>query len=86
MNAFPSKSLSDNRKSAIQNPKWLGLSVIAFVLVAPVALARAQQPTKIPRIGYLGGATGSNQARIEALRQGLRELGYVEGKNIIIEW
>jgi putative ABC transport system substrate-binding protein len=86
MNAFPSKSLSDNRKSAIQNRKWLGLSVIAFVLVAPVALARAQQPTKIPRIGYLGGATGSNQARIEALRQGLRELGYVEGKNIIIEW
>ena len=46
--------------------------------------AEAQQPTKIPRIGYLGGA--SNPARIEAFRKGLRELGYVEGKNISIEY
>jgi ABC-type uncharacterized transport system substrate-binding protein len=77
---------SDNRKSAIQNPKWLGLSVIAFLLVAVVA-ARAQQPTKIPRIGYLGAASSSAiAARIEAFRQGLRDLGYVEGKNIVIEW
>ncbi len=49
--------------------------------------ARAQQPTKIPRIGYLAGASLSAiPARIEAFRQGLRELGYVEGKNIVIEW
>src|SRR6266545_3275986 len=49
--------------------------------------AQAQQPTKIPRIGYLGGISPSiNPARIEAFRQGLRELGYVEGKNIVIEW
>ena len=49
--------------------------------------ARAQQPTKIPRIGYLDAASLSvNAARIEAFRQGLRELGYVEGKNIVIEW
>jgi putative ABC transport system substrate-binding protein len=48
--------------------------------------AEAQQPTKIPRIGYLNAvspSTGSD--RIEALREGLRELGYVEGKNILIE-
>ncbi len=52
-----------------------------------VALAEAQQPTKIPRIGYLTGTSPSaNAARIEAFRQGLRELGYVEGKNIVIEW
>jgi len=51
------------------------------------ARAEAQQPTKIPRIGYLGGGSpSSNPARIEAFRQGLRELGYVEGKNIVIEW
>ncbi len=44
----------------------------------------AQQPTKIRRIGYLGSTSVS--ARTEAFRQGLRELGYVEGKNIVIEW
>jgi len=47
---------------------------------------QAQQSTKIPRIGYLGGSAASNLARREAFRQGLRELGYVEGKNIVIEW
>jgi putative ABC transport system substrate-binding protein len=48
--------------------------------------ARAQQPTKIPRIGYLTGVSlSAHSARIEAFRQGLRELGYVEGKNIVIE-
>src|SRR5512144_3237797 len=78
---------SDNRKSKIQKRKWLGLSVIAVVLVVAGAVARAQQPTKMPRIGYLIGANlSANSPRIPAFRQGLRELGYVEGKNIIIEW
>ena len=49
--------------------------------------AEAQQPTKIPRIGYLTGVSpATNSARHEAFRQGLRELGYVEGKNIVIEY
>ena len=49
--------------------------------------AEAQQPTKIPRIGYLAAISLSTlAARTEAFRQGLRELGYVEGKNIVIEW
>ena len=47
---------------------------------------QAQQPTKIPRLGYLSAASPSAiAARTEAFRQGLRELGYVEGKNIVIE-
>jgi len=51
------------------------------------AVATAQQPTKIPQIGYLAGASpSSNPARTQAFRQGLRELGYVEGKNIVSEW
>jgi putative tryptophan/tyrosine transport system substrate-binding protein len=60
------------------------LSALLFALSAST---QAQQPTKIPRIGYLGGVSPSaNAARIEAFRHGLRELGYVEGKNIVIEW
>ena len=87
MNAFPSKSLSDNPKSAIQNRKWLGLSVIAFVLVVSVAVVEAQQPAKVPRIGFqLDAPASAVTARTAAFRQGLRELGYIEGKNIIIEW
>src|SRR5688500_4769994 len=61
----------------------LALCALLLALTFPAA---AQQPAKIPRIGYLGGAAASNRDRIEALRQGLRELGYVEGKNIVIEW
>ena len=60
---------------------WSSILVATLVLVFGVA-AEAQQATKIPRIGYLGGDT----ARRDAFRQGLRELGYVEGKNIIIEY
>ena len=63
-----------------------GFVLFAFVLVGFAAAAHAQQPTKVPRIGYLGGTTAAAYAgRIEAFRQGLRELGYVEGKNIVIE-
>ena len=56
------------------------------MFLALCASAEAQQPGKIPRIGYLTGATPSGDApRYEAFGQGLRELGYVEGKNIVIE-
>ena len=80
-------SFSDNPKSAIQNRKWWGIFAIAFVLAFGGVGARAQQPTKVPRIGYLTAASLSAIAeRTEAFRQGLRELGYVEGKNIVIEW
>jgi len=78
---------SDNRKSKIENRKWLGIFAIAFTFAFGGVVATAQQPTKIPRIGYLTAASLSSvAARIEAFRQGLRELGYVEGKNIVIEW
>ena len=47
----------------------------------------AQQSTKMPRIGFLAGVFPSTiSARTQAFRDGLRELGYVEGKNIVIEW
>src|SRR5437867_12845090 len=88
-------SSSDNRKSKacpeprrrIQNLKWAGLFAIVVALMVCGARAQAQQPAKVPRIGFLfGSPLSTNSARIEAFRQGLRELGYVEGKNIVIEW
>jgi putative ABC transport system substrate-binding protein len=73
--------------------RWSVVSKIVFclalgaMLFALFAAAEAQQPGKIPRIGfYLDGPASAITARIEGFRQGLRELGYVEGKNIIIEW
>jgi putative ABC transport system substrate-binding protein len=60
---------------------------LCSLLLAPCSAVEAQQPKGIPRLGYLTGAYFSAIAsRTEAFRQGLRELGYVEGKNIVIEW
>jgi putative tryptophan/tyrosine transport system substrate-binding protein len=63
----------------------LALGILLFALCLP---AEAQQPAgRVSRIGFLiGSSPSANAARIEAFRQGLRELGYVEGKNIVIEW
>jgi putative ABC transport system substrate-binding protein len=81
------RSHSDNRKSKIKNRKLVGLSLIAFVLVVAVAVVEAQQRKNLPRIGLLiGSSASSNAARIEAFQQGLRELGYVEGQNVFVEY
>ena len=58
---------------------------LAAVLSALCFAAAAQQPTKVYRLGYLGGGLGIEE-REETFRQGLRELGYIEGQNIVIEW
>jgi putative ABC transport system substrate-binding protein len=62
---------------------WL----LATVLLGTVS-AQAQQAAKIPRIGYVSGTgDATNQGPyVEALRQGLRDLGYIEGKNFVIEY
>ena len=52
------------------------------MLFALCVAAEAQQPKKIPRIGYLSSSASTDSARPEAFRQGLRELGYVEGKTL----
>jgi len=67
------------------NPKFFWL-ITAIILVS-FHHAEAQQPKKIPRIGYLAVSNEASHApRVAGLRQGLRELGYVEGQNIIIEY
>src|ERR1043166_2884977 len=76
---------SDNLKSKIQNLKFVFfMSAMRLALCPP---ATAQQPTKVPRIGYLiGTSPTANAARVEAFRQGLRDLGYIEGQNLIIDY
>ena len=74
-------------KSHTLGARLFALSFLGALLLALSLSAHAQQPTKVPLIGRLGaGSPSSNLARREAFRQGLRELGYVEGKNIVIEW
>jgi putative tryptophan/tyrosine transport system substrate-binding protein len=80
-------SQSANLKSKIQNPKWAGLFAIVIAFTVCGARAEAQQPTKVPRIGYLSSADAArDSARSDAIRLALRELGYVEGQNIAIEY
>ena len=59
--------------------------LVAVVLLALGVTAEAQQPKKVPRIGFLSLGLGI-QPNEEAFRQRLRELGYVDGQNIVIEW
>src|SRR5262245_57152055 len=91
MNAVSSKrvygSYSDNRKSAIQNRKWVGVFAIALTFVFVGVEARAQQPKKVPRIGYLSNIDpATDSTRSEAIRLALRERGHIEGQNIAIEY
>ncbi len=71
---------------------WVGRSrsvvVLGFLVILAAPLATdAQPPPKIPRIGYLGPTSSSAGARLlESFRQGLRELGYVEGQNIFVDY
>jgi putative ABC transport system substrate-binding protein len=70
----------------MKSQEVVGFALCA-VLFALCSYVGAQQPTKVPRIGFLGSLSGSSdESRITAFRQGLGELGYVEGKNIVIEY
>jgi putative tryptophan/tyrosine transport system substrate-binding protein len=61
--------------------------LVVVVLLALGGIVEAQQAKEVPRIGFLGFTSLSAiAARIEAFRQGLREFGYVEGKNIVVEY
>jgi putative ABC transport system substrate-binding protein len=72
-------SCSDNRKSKIENPKWVEVFAIALTFALGAAVAQAQQP-KIHRIGVILPG-GPISATIDGLRQGLNDLGLQEGKH-----
>ena len=73
-------------QSKIQNRKFVGIVSLAATFALCGAVAQAQQPKKVHRIGFVSPSSSSTAgANIEAFRQGLRELGYVESDNITIE-
>ena len=80
-----SPTIENLKRPKIQNGPGFVALVIAFTMCG--AVAQAQQPKKIPRIGYLSAIDPAREsARSEAIRLALRELGYIEGQNIAIEY
>jgi putative tryptophan/tyrosine transport system substrate-binding protein len=78
---------SNNQKFKIQNRKWAESFIIAFIFVLVGTGAEAQQQKKIHRIGYLSSFDqASESARSAGIWLALRELGYIEGQNIAIEY
>src|SRR5215471_18219427 len=66
---------------------WLSRLLVVLIVFALCFPAQAQQPKKVPLIGYLSPLdSASDSARAEAIRVALRELGYIEGQNIAIEY
>jgi putative tryptophan/tyrosine transport system substrate-binding protein len=79
--------LIGNLKSKIENRRGMKRIAIALAFTLGGAVAQAQQPKNLSRIGFLvPGSLTTYSPRIDAFRQGLRELGYVEGTNISIEY
>jgi putative tryptophan/tyrosine transport system substrate-binding protein len=74
-----------------QQSRIVNLAIALFVMILPcLHLAEAQQPTKVSRIGYLATRTPptpmTHDPAVDAFQQGLRELGYVQGKNILVDY
>ena len=75
-------SQSDNLKSKIQNPKWI---LLATVFLTTVSLAQAQLAGKIPQIGVLSAGVARLSPTLQAFRDGIKALDYVEGRDVILE-
>ena len=82
------KGVSKTTEGKTPMRKTTIIPLVTTFFLATVYLAEAQQPGKIPRIGFVSGAGDANNPgpNVEAFRQGLRELGYVEGKNHQVEY
>jgi len=67
--------------------KKIVVSFLATLILVSVHFGEAQQPKKIPRIGFLGNSTPALEENLVGpFREGLRDLGYIEGRNISIEY
>jgi putative tryptophan/tyrosine transport system substrate-binding protein len=78
-------SSQKSRRGLTLSPLLFALSFLGAVLFALCFSVEAQQPTKLRKIGFIS-QTGTPAAFVEAFRQGIRELGYIEGQNIVIEY
>jgi putative tryptophan/tyrosine transport system substrate-binding protein len=67
--------------------KKAAVPILVAVILTVAVVTEAQQPTKVPRIGYLSGVDAATDSfRAEGIRLALRDLGYIEGQNIAIEY
>ena len=84
---FPWLNMALDQGGRLNTRRRLVLALGAGALAAPLASFAQQKPPKVARIGFLDATSASASARrVEALRAGLRDLGYVEEKNIVIEY
>ena len=81
----PKGARKDNERRKTMKRKIVSV-LLAILSLSFLQLAEAQQPKKVPLMGYLGGRAVRTSPNTEALRQGLRDLSYVEGQNIAIEY
>ena len=79
-------SCSGNSKSKIQNPKWGWGFTLAIAFALCGAVAEAQQPKKVALICYLGSTVSGAEINMKPFRERLREIGYIEGQNITIDY
>jgi len=79
------KAVSSKKTGPKPMDKMSRIGLLVSFLLAAVSLVQAQLPKKVPRIGYLSLRSGPGPNE-EAFRQGLHDLGYIEGQNIVIEW
>ena len=70
----------------VNDHKFVAIFVLGAMLLALTCLAEAQQPKKVPRIGFLSDTLDAQKNRLAAFQKGLRDLGYLEGQNIAIDY
>src|SRR5258708_7526078 len=84
------KKILDNRQRTAVNSAGMGKTIVVLLIglaLASVHLVEAQQQKRIPLVGVLvAGSPSSMATRINAFQQKLRELGYTEGRNIVVEY
>src|SRR4029077_14996590 len=88
MTANSEQKAVGSRREARPTIKRIVVCLLATVFLLTLSQSNAQQPKKVPRIGFLAGSDDPNTPgpQVEAFRRGLQELGYVEVKNILVEY